>query len=423
MDPLAAVVVVLAAALAVAVGVAWRQRVRLDCVSRLIAAEPGQDVETASRALLEDRDQARQQVAQADQELGQLAGLLGVGVLRFDDDLRVRFANPAACTFLGREPGGLEGRSALEAFADHEVEALLLSARDRGAAGGEVRPRGEDGRSLLIRARRSPWGGLWVALDDVTKLRRLERIRTEFVDNLSHELRTPLTSVRLLTETLARDLDDLVVPDRVRDRVARIDVETGHLVQMVSELLELSRIEAGGERLYLDVVDMAEVVRASCERLRLFAERQGIRLEARTVDGLPLVRGDAERLGQVLLNLIHNALKFSPSGTTVTVSAVAAADVVTVSVADQGPGIARQDQARIFERFYKVDRARVRGMGGTGLGLAIAHHIVEDHGGRLELESEEGRGADFRFSLPIAADLATGAGAGPRAAQPAGSSN
>ena len=229
--------------------------------------------------------------------------------------------------------------------------------------------------------------------------------------------------MRLLTETLARDLDDLVVPDRVRDRVARIDVETGHLVQMVSELLELSRIEAGGERLYLDVVDMAEVVRASCERLRLFAERQGIRLEARTVDGLPLVRGDAERLGQVLLNLIHNALKFSPSGTTVTVSAVAAADVVTVSVADQGPGIARQDQARIFERFYKVDRARVRGMGGTGLGLAIAHHIVEDHGGRLELESEEGRGADFRFSLPIAADLATGAGAGPRAAQPAGSSN
>ena len=95
---------------------------------------------------------------------------------------------------------------------------------------------------------------------------------------------------------------------------------------------------------------------------------------------------------------------------------------MTVSVADQGPGIAHQDQARIFERFYKVDRARVRGMGGTGLGLAIARHIVEDHGGHLELESEEGRGADFRFSLPIAADLARG-GAGPRAAQPAGSSS
>ena len=243
------------------------------------------------------------------------------------------------------------------------------------------------------------------------------------MDNLSHELRTPLTSVRLLTETLARDLDDLVVPDRVRDRVARIDVETGHLVQMVSELLELSRIEGGGQRLYLDVVDMAEVVRASCERLRLFAERQGIRLEARAEAGLPLVRGDAERLGQVLLNLIHNALKFSPSGTTVTVSATAGADVVTVSVADQGPGIARQDQARIFERFYKVDRARVRGMGGTGLGLAIARHIVEDHGGHLELESEEGRGADFRFSLPIATDLAARAGGGSRAAQPAGSSS
>lgn len=423
MDPSVAAALLLAVALALAVGMAVRERRRLDRVAGLVRTGPGQDVEMASRALLEDRDRARQQVAQADQELGQLAGLLGVGVLRFDDDLRVRFANPAACTFLGREAGGLESRSALEAFADHEVEALLLSARERGAAGGEVRPHGDHGRALLIRAQRSPWGGLWVAVDDVTNLRRLERIRTEFVDNLSHELRTPLTSVRLLTETLARDLDDLVVPDRVRDRVARIDVETGHLVQMVSELLELSRIEAGGQRLYLDVVDMAEVVRASCERLRLFAERQGIRVEVRTAAGLPLVRGDAERLGQVLLNLIHNALKFSPSGSTVTVSAEAGADVVTVSVADQGPGIARQDQARIFERFYKVDRARVRGMGGTGLGLAIARHIVEDHAGRLELDSEEGRGATFRFSLPIAADLATAPGDPSRAAQPAGSSS
>ncbi|HXR26695.1 MAG TPA: ATP-binding protein [Candidatus Baltobacteraceae bacterium] len=423
MDLTVAVALLLAAALAVTLALAIRQRRRLDRVARLVHAAPGQDLEMASQALLDERDRARQQVAQADQELGQLAGLLGVGVLRFDDDLRVRFANPAACTFLGREPGGLEGRSALEAFADHEVEALLLSARERGASGGEVRPHGEDGRALLIRARRSPGGGLWVALDDVTKLRRLERIRTEFVDNLSHELRTPLTSVRLLTETLARDLDDLVVPDRVRDRVARIDVETGHLVQMVSELLELSRIEAGGQRLFLDVVDMAEVVRASCERLRLFAERQGIRLEVRTAADLPLVRGDAERLGQVLLNLVHNALKFSPSGTTVTVSAVVQADRVEVSVADQGPGIARADQARIFERFYKVDRARVRGMGGTGLGLAIARHIVEDHGGRLELESAEGHGATFRFGLPIAADLATGPGDRPWATQPAGSSS
>ncbi|HTS15180.1 MAG TPA: ATP-binding protein [Candidatus Sulfotelmatobacter sp.] len=377
----------------------------------------------ATQALVVDRDQARQQVAQADQDLGQLAGLLGVGVLRFDDDLRVRFANPAACAFLGREQGGLDGRSALEAFADHEVEALLLAARDRGASGGEVPPHGEDGRALLIRARRSPWGGLWVALEDVTNLRRLERIRTEFVDNLSHELRTPLTSVRLLTETLARDLDDLVVPDRVRDRVARIDVETGHLVQMVSELLELSRIEAGGQQLYLDVVDMADVVRSSCERLQLFAERQGVRLEVRAPAGLPLVRGDVERLGQVLLNLIHNALKFSPAGTTVTAGARATPGEVEVSVADQGPGIATQDQARIFERFYKVDRARVRGMGGTGLGLAIARHIVEDHGGRLALDSEEGRGATFRFSLPEAADLAADREDQPRSAQPAGSSS
>ena len=411
MNPSLILALVLGGALAAAAVVALRQRGRL------------RDLESASRALVESREQARRQVELADQELGQLAGLLGVGVLRFDDDLRVRFANPAACAFLGREPGGLDGRSALEAFADHEVEALLMAARDRGAAGGEIPPHGEGGRALLIRARRSLSGGLWVALDDVTTLRRLERIRTEFVDNLSHELRTPLTSVRLLTETLARDLDDLVVPERVRDRVARIDVETGHLVQMVSELLELSRIEAGGQQLYLDVVDMAEVVRSSCERLRLFAERQGVRVAVQTAAGLPLVRGDAERLGQVLLNLLHNALKFSPAGTAVTVSATEEGSSVVVSVADEGPGIAVDDQARIFERFYKVDRARVRGMGGTGLGLAIARHIVEGHGGRLELDSEEGHGATFRFSLPIAADLAVAPGGGRREAQPAGSSS
>jgi two-component system, OmpR family, phosphate regulon sensor histidine kinase PhoR len=411
MDPSLIVALVLGGALVAAVALALRQRRRL------------QDIESASRTLVEARDAALQQVAKADQELGQLAGLLGVGVLRFDDDLRVRFANPAACTFLDREPGGLEGRSALEAFADHEVEALLVAARERGAAGGEIPPHGESGRALLIRARRSPSGGLWVALDDVTTLRRLERIRTEFVDNLSHELRTPLTSVRLLTETLARDLDDLVVPERVRDRVARIDVETGHLVQMVSELLELSRIEAGGQQLYLDVVDMAEVVRSSCERLRLFAERQGVRVAVHTAADLPLVRGDAERLGQVLLNLVHNALKFSPAGTSVTVSAAKEGSSVVVSVADEGPGIAAHDQARIFERFYKVDRARVRGMGGTGLGLAIARHIVEGHGGRLELDSEEGHGATFRFSLPVAADLAAAPDGRPREAQPAGSNS
>jgi len=399
---------VLFGALAIALGgatlVALRARRVAARVAAALGAASGQDLVLAVTAARTARDRAVHEAETRRLELDQLTELLGVGVLRFDDELVLRAANAAAAAFLERSAGGLVGRSMMEVFADHEVEALIAAARDRGAASGEVAVHGEGGRTLALRARRSPAGAIWVVLDDVSELRRLQRIRTEFVDNLSHELRTPLTSVRLLTETLARDLRDAEVPERVRDRVARIDIETGHLVQMVSELLELSRIE-GGQQLYLDPVNMVEVVRTSCDRLRLFAERQGVGLEIVLPSNLPLVRGDAERLGQVLLNLVHNALKFSPPGTTVTVRAATTTGQLEVVVADEGPGIPKSDQARIFERFYKVDRARLRGMGGTGLGLAIARHVVEGHGGRLWLDSEEGRGSTFSFSLPIAGDV------------------
>jgi signal transduction histidine kinase len=244
-----------------------------------------------------------------------------------------------------------------------------------------------------------------VVLEDVTELRRLQRIRSEFIDNLSHELRTPLANVRLLTEALTRDLEAFDAPDRVRDRVAKLDVESGHLVQMVNELLDLSRIESGASQLYLDVVDLGEVARAAADRLRLFAERQGVRLESDVPEQPLLVKGDAERLGQVLANLVHNAVKFSPTGQSVVIRAERGADEVVVAVADHGPGVPRADQARIFERFYKVDRARVRGQGGTGLGLAIARNIVEGHGGRIWVQSEEGSGSTFSFAIP-AADFA-----------------
>jgi two-component system phosphate regulon sensor histidine kinase PhoR len=189
----------------------------------------------------------------------------------------------------------------------------------------------------------------------------------------------------------------------MRERVAKIDVETGHLVQMVNELLDLSRIEGGAAELHLDRVRIPDVVDAALERLRTFADRQRVGLSA-DVDApsLPAVWGDEERLGQVLVNLLHNALKFSPPDSVVTVSARADDDHIAVTVRDHGRGIARADLDRIFERFYKVDKARQRGQGGTGLGLSIARHIVEGHGGRIWAESEQGEGAAFTFTVPIA---------------------
>jgi two-component system phosphate regulon sensor histidine kinase PhoR len=339
----------------------------------------------------------------ASEELEFLSGFVGVGVLQLDGDLRITAANGVAHALLRRPVGWLVGRTAMEAFADHEAEAMVRAAHEGRAGGGEVTVGGSEGTTLAIRARRSPAGTIWVVLDDLTELRRLRRMRSEFVDNISHELRTPVTNVRLLAESLARDLEGEFDLERVRGRVGSIEVETGHLVQMVNELLDLARIEGGGAQLYLDDVDLGAVITSVVERLSTFAERQGVRLETSVPPGLPLVRGDAERLGQVLVNLLHNAVKFSPPGGLVTVGAATSGPEVVVSVADAGPGIAPADQARIFERFFKVDRARVRGKGGTGLGLAIARHVVEGHGGRIWVQSAEGRGSTFFFSLPVPA--------------------
>jgi two-component system phosphate regulon sensor histidine kinase PhoR len=189
----------------------------------------------------------------------------------------------------------------------------------------------------------------------------------------------------------------------MRDRITKIEVETGHLVQMVNELLDLARIESGGPLVLIDDVDIGRVVAESTERLRLFAERQGLRLVVDVPDGLPRVRGDEARIGQVVVNLVHNAVKFSGEtgdGREVTVRAREEGPEVVVSVEDHGVGIPKADQARIFERFYKVDRARVRG-GGTGLGLSIARNVLQQHGGRIWVESEEGVGSTFSFALPI----------------------
>jgi two-component system phosphate regulon sensor histidine kinase PhoR len=328
--------------------------------------------------------------------------LLPVGVLRFDAGGHVGAANPRAHVLLDVAPGRLVGRSIMEAFLDARVEAALASLAEGGSAVTEIRARDGDQRMVLVRARRAPGGALDVVLEDVTELRRLQQIRTEFIDNLSHELRTPLSTVSLLAETLARDAERADVPERMRERIAKVEVETGHLVQMVNELLDLARIEGGSQLRLEDDVDLGRLAEASAERLRLFAERQGVTIAVDVEPGLPLVRGDEARLGQVFVNLVHNAVKFSPDGGEVAIRVRRDGDEVVASVRDHGIGIAKADRARIFERFYKTDRARVRG-GGTGLGLSIARHVVRGHGGRIGVESEEGAGSTFTFTIPLRA--------------------
>jgi two-component system phosphate regulon sensor histidine kinase PhoR len=419
------------------------------------SADPGADLPTLVRRLRDRLDASEFELDQQVRNASYLADLMGVGILRLDEGGTVALANSAAHIFLRRSPGSLRGRTVLETFVDGRVEALVEAARAGGGASGEFRFSGSDGPTLVVRARRSPVSGVWVVLEDVSELRRLQQIRTQFVDNLSHELRTPLSTVSLLAETLARDAEAAGdgVPPRMRDRIGKIEVETGHLVQMVNELLDLARIEGGGPLVLLDDVDLGRVAAEASERLRLFAERQGLRLVVDVPDRLPPIRGDEARLGQVVVNLVHNALKFGrpedrlavgagpapsfadsagaedlgllgepldggvgstgangpagavgaigPAVAEVRVAVRAAGDEVILTVEDHGVGIPAADRARIFERFYKVDRVRVRG-GGTGLGLAIARHVIEQHGGRIQVESEEGRGSTFTVALPVA---------------------
>jgi two-component system phosphate regulon sensor histidine kinase PhoR len=416
-------------ALAFGAFLAARARVAQRDVAAAVGASGADDTIAAARATRERADRLAADTAAAEADRDAFLDSLQIGVLGVEPGFRIVAANPAAHTLLGREPRTLVGRSVIEAFLDTEVEATARAAIENGSATGEYAPSGPDGPRLVVRARRSPAGDLWLLLEDVSELRRLRQIRAEFIDNLSHELRTPLTTVSLLAETLTREADAAgdAIPPRMRDRILKIEVETGHLVQMVSELLDLSRIESGGGLGEVDMLDLGRVAVESTERLRLFADRQGVTLRVEVADGLPPVRGDAARLGQVVVNLVHNAVKFSPDGGDVTVSVRAARGdgQVIVAIEDHGVGIPRKAQPRIFERFYKVDRARVRGeAGGTGLGLAIARHIVEQHGGRIWVESREGKGSTFSFAIPVVSDQppsanGTGSGTAPALTRPA----
>jgi two-component system phosphate regulon sensor histidine kinase PhoR len=400
---LAAIAAVIA--LIVVAVVASRDRRAIDTIRRTVGVRADGDPVAAVRDLTSRTERLEAGRARDALDRNAFVDALSQGVLTIDDGSRIVGANSAAHALLDQAPGTLLGRTLIEAFLDTQVEAVAQAALEAGSATGEVAVAGADGPKLVLRARRAPNGGLWIVLEDVSELRRLQQIRAEFIDNLSHELRTPLTTVSLLAETLTREAEAAgdAVPPRMRDRIGKIEIETSHLVQMVNELLDLSRIESGSALGVLDLLDLGQVATDSVERLRLFADRQGVTLWVDLAASLPAVQGDEQRLGQVFVNLLHNAVKFSPDGGEVRISVSSSGPEVVVAIADHGVGIPRAAQARIFERFYKVDRARVRGAaGGTGLGLAIARHIIEQHGGRIWVESVEGSGSTFSFSLPVA---------------------
>jgi len=413
---LLAVAVVAVAAAIGATAIASRRGGRIAALAGRLGVPAAADLELAVSDVVARGEEADARARSAGEDLAALADLLPAGVLRIDDRRLITYANAAAHRLLGQRDGSLPRRTVIEAFGDHHVEQLVLSAaRDRPAE-AEVTLRQVGRPTIALYAMRSPVGGTWVVFEDRSELRRLRRIREEFLDNLSHELRTPLTNIRLLTETMERDLAQADAPRHIRDGIEKIDVESGHLVLMVTEILDLARLEDGPIRLVLADADLGVVATQAIERLEVFAAHSGVSLVSGLPADLPRVRGDEERLTQLLVNLLHNAVKFSMPGGEVTVTGSPRSGEVILSIADHGIGIEPEEQELIFERFYKADRARARGVGGTGvggtgLGLPIARHIAEAHGGRIWVESELGRGSTFSVALPIAGPGSSGGGA------------
>ena len=327
------------------------------------------------------------------------------GVVITDASGDVVRLNAAAGRMLHIDPAVAAGQPFVVVSRDHELADLLRRAISGGTRRSAVIEVGLDRRVL------EAWGqavvgtqetlGL-VVLRDVTELRRLEAVRKEFVANVSHELRTPLTSIRALVETLeAGAIDERPM---AIDFLARIVGEVDRLAALVDELLDLARLESGRITLRHEPMSPDDLIGRAAERLKPQTERARLDLVIDVPAGLPTVRADRARVEQVLLNLIHNAIKFTPAGGTITISGWIEGDALAVSVKDTGVGITEEELPRIFERFYKTDKARRSD--GTGLGLAIAKHIVQAHGGMIGVVSQKGQGAMFTFTLPLAQEIA-----------------
>jgi two-component system sensor histidine kinase VicK len=257
-------------------------------------------------------------------------------------------------------------------------------------------------RSLLLFLApfdREQLGGILVVVHDVTQQVKNETMRKEFVANVSHELRTPLTNIRSYAETLSENLD--LPPEMMSSFLGVILNESDRMTHIVQDLLTLSRFDSGRSELVLGTFPFGEVLRDSYQAVLLEAQRHGHQLGLTGDRDLPEIRGDRERILQVIMNVLSNAIKYTPDGGTIAMTAGRTGDKVWLEVADNGIGIPAGDRDRIFERFYRVDKARSRESGGTGLGLSIAMEIIQRHQGSLTLVDKPTPGTTVRMELNI----------------------
>ena len=367
----------------------------------------------AARARLRDLEargseagQLSARVNELEIDRGRMAAILSgmvEGVLVVDGDGRLRLANDAAQRMLNLE-SNLLGRHYVEAVRQPGVVGQL-----RAALKGDRRPPIEvpldavtaAGGPRIFRAQATPasaeGGGAVLVLHDISDLRRVDRVRRDFVANVSHELRTPLTAVRGYVEAL---MEEPLEAEQRRKFLEVIDRHTGRMERLVRDLLRLARLDAQQETADLYPIDVASLFRSVTTDLFERIDRQGLQVDINVEPAAASIDADPTKMHDALRNLVENAVNYSAEGARIELSARVNGDRVLLSVGDYGPGVPETDLGRVFERFYRVDKSRTRDPGGTGLGLSIVRHLVELHGGKVSAANRSEGGAVFTISLP-----------------------
>lgn len=401
-----AALLILALAAVAAVHVAWRRRFhRLEMRHSLLARE-----------LEAQQKDSQEKLADASSQLAAVFESMAEGVVVLGSDGRIQLANQAALRLLGA-PGQLRGVSLLEAARQHELAELASrAAREGKPVELDLKLAHPQATALhvtasAVRKENSATAGVVLVLHDLTRLRQLEAIRTDFVANVSHELRTPLSVIKGYVETL------LHLPEQPRDVRVRflktIEKHVERLVFLIEDLLTLSRLENGRLVLNKRLTPLRALALTVMEDLQSSAAARNVTLHNEIPEGLQAVC-DPDRIRQALSNLVDNAIKYGRAGGCVWITAArnSSDHQVLIAVRDDGPGIPIEAQPRVFERFYRVDPARSRDTGGTGLGLSIVKHIAQLHGGSAWVHSQPEHGSTFFIGLPVGGPDAGSAGEG-----------
>ncbi|HWP95728.1 MAG TPA: ATP-binding protein [Syntrophomonadaceae bacterium] len=326
------------------------------------------------------------------------------GIVLIDDEGRIRYVNPAAMRLLCIDPAFM-GRKHVELITNYEMIQLTDKVRKDGQSlrqeivlhnlGGKIL---EANAVPVVKQDDAAQHDVLVVLNDITELKRLQQVRQDFVANISHELKTPVATISGFAETLLGEGQDH--PENVPEFSRIIYEEAQRLGKMIKALLELSRLESGYQEIHPEKIKVVDIIENAVAIVRKRSDDVDIEIEAAPEVYQTIIEADGEMIVQVMINLLENALNHSREDSSVKVKIENLNDSFKVSVIDQGEGIPEKDLPRIFERFYRVDKARSRKTGGTGLGLAIVKHLVENHGGQVGVESRLGEGSTFFFTIP-----------------------